>query len=129
MFNTSANVVIAEMDGSKNDVPDIPEFPGIYVGGYPTVLLIRASDKSIHRYSGKRYASDFQKFILDNLSPESVEGANLVDDTPKSEMLLKRIMSGEQVSYDDIDEALGTEEEPEEEDDDEYETPAGPDEL
>ncbi|CAL9115979.1 protein disulfide-isomerase-like [Musa acuminata AAA Group] len=73
-FENDADVIIAKMDATKNDVPD--EFA---VQGYPTLYFVSASGK-ISQYEGNRTVEDFINFVNNNKdvisqpgSPDSVK--------------------------------------------------------
>ncbi|KAH7671078.1 protein disulfide-isomerase A1 protein [Dioscorea alata] len=59
-FENDANVIIAKMDATANDVPN--EFE---VRGYPTVFFSSASNKIV-QYNGDRTAEDIINFIQKN---------------------------------------------------------------
>ncbi|KAJ1735920.1 protein disulfide-isomerase precursor [Coemansia biformis] len=57
----NANVVVAKMDATANDIPSSDA--DLDVSGYPTVLLIRAHDNKIVSYSGTRSLESFTDFL------------------------------------------------------------------
>ncbi|KAJ2356188.1 protein disulfide-isomerase precursor [Coemansia sp. RSA 2618] len=57
----NSNLVIAKMDATVNDVPSNDD--DLNVSGYPTILLVRANDNRVIKYSGNRSIESFKDFL------------------------------------------------------------------
>ncbi|KAG1331174.1 Protein disulfide-isomerase [Cocos nucifera] len=80
-FQNDDDVVIAKMDGSKNDIPH-----ELNVLGYPTIYFSSASGKLV-RYEGLRTKGDFIDFIRQNKDAIIQDATVQKDTTVESESL------------------------------------------
>ncbi|KAJ2213346.1 protein disulfide-isomerase precursor [Coemansia sp. RSA 1813] len=61
LLKSNANIVIAQMEATLNDVPS--NDPALEITGYPTVVLVRAIDNVIVPYHGDRSLNSFTEFL------------------------------------------------------------------
>ncbi|KAJ2508117.1 protein disulfide-isomerase precursor [Coemansia sp. RSA 2052] len=64
MLKQNENLVIAKMDATANDIPSAE--PALQVGGFPTIVIIRAEDNAIVEYNGNRSLESLLEFIEEN---------------------------------------------------------------
>ncbi|KAJ2797900.1 protein disulfide-isomerase precursor [Coemansia guatemalensis] len=79
----SKGVRIAKMDATINDIPTSD--PDMDISGYPTILLVRANDNRVIRYSGNRSVQSFIDFLkLNAIRFDDVHGGSIekVDSEP-----------------------------------------------
>ncbi|WOK94596.1 protein disulfide-isomerase-like [Canna indica] len=79
-FESDADVVIAKMDATANDIPS--EFE---VKGYPTLYFSSASSK-LSQYNGDRTAEDIIKFVNTNRDAITQQDSPQSPDTAKDEL-------------------------------------------
>jgi protein disulfide-isomerase A1 len=56
----SEKIVIAKMDATENDAP------GVDIEGFPTIMLFKAKDNTIVKFSGDRTVKGFLSFLKEN---------------------------------------------------------------
>lgn len=102
MYPDSAQVTIAKVDATANDVPD-------EIQGFPTIKLFPAGAKSEPiTYSGSRTAEDLAAFVKENgkYKVDAYEGKNETDDeTPLAEGMGEAAKAATQVAKESIQSA------------------------
>ena len=102
MYPDSAQVTIAKVDATANDVPD-------EIQGFPTIKLFPAGAKSEPiTYSGSRTAEDLAAFVKENgkYKVDAYEGKNETDDeTPLAEGMGEAARAATQVAKESIQSA------------------------
>jgi len=63
LYEDAADIVIAKMDATAND---IPPSAGYALSGFPTLLLYKAKDNTLVEYNGDRSLLSFIEFISEN---------------------------------------------------------------
>ncbi|KAJ2745824.1 protein disulfide-isomerase precursor [Coemansia sp. BCRC 34301] len=72
----NADLLVAKMDGSLNDIPSSD--PELNIPGYPTIVLVRAGDNKIIKYDGDRSLESFAEFVrVNSAHPVSHAPANV----------------------------------------------------
>merc|ERR1712043_83890 len=61
-FEDNADIVIAKMDSTGNELEDIK------IQGFPTIKLFQKGDNKVVNYSGDRTFEAFEKFLEENTS-------------------------------------------------------------
>lgn len=102
MYPDTAQVTIAKVDATANDVPD-------EIQGFPTIKLFPAGAKSEPiTYSGSRTAEDLAAFVKENgkYKVDAYEGKNETDDeTPLAEGMGEAARAATQVAKESIQSA------------------------
>ncbi|KAJ1797503.1 protein disulfide-isomerase precursor [Coemansia sp. RSA 2399] len=61
LLKSNANIVVAQMEATLNDVPSSD--PALEITGYPTIVLVRAVDNVVVPYNGDRSLNSFTEFL------------------------------------------------------------------
>ena len=121
-FEKDENIVIAKMDATANDVPDVPGMK-FNVKGFPTLYFVQGSTKKVLEFSGDRSLEGLKKYVKKNANPENLSEP-LTAEEAAAEPAAEEAGDDEEEDYNDEDED-DDEYDDEEYDDEEYDEEDG----